>query len=336
MEVKKERRRLLVIMFLLAILIVISVALSVSFGAANINFFEIWQAILSPDLTLTNHAVIHNVRLPRVLASLLVGACFAVSGAIMQGITRNPLADSGILGINGGATLAIALCFAFGRGMAYNQLLMMSFIGAALAAIVVFGISSTAKGGSTTFRLTLAGAVISALLVSLSQGVALYFNLSQDLAYWSAGGMAGITWPQLVISAPIILVTLLASFILAPYITILNLGDEVATSLGQRTVFIRLVSILIILTLAGIAVSLAGNVAYVGLIVPHIVKLLVGGKYQLIIPISALFGGWFLLIADLAARLINAPQETPLGALTALIGVPFFIYLIKTRGRDVS
>ena len=178
--------------------------------------------------------------------------------------------------------------------------------------------------------------MISALLVSLSQGVALYFNLSQDLAYWSAGGMAGITWPQLVISAPIILVTLLASFILAPYITILNLGDEVATSLGQRTVFIRLVSILIILTLAGIAVSLAGNVAYVGLIVPHIVKLLVGGKYQLIIPISALFGGWFLLIADLAARLINAPQETPLGALTALIGVPFFIYLIKTRGRDVS
>lgn len=333
MEIKKERRRLLVITGLLTVLIMISIAFSISLGAANIDIFDIWEAIFSPDLTLTEHTIIHNVRLPRVLASLLVGACFAVSGAIMQGITRNPLADSGLLGINGGATLAIALCFAFGV-QAYNQLLIMSFIGAALATITVFGISSTTKGGATPFRLTLAGAVISALLISLSQGVALYFNLSQDLAYWSAGGMAGITWAQLAMSVPIIFVSLVGSFILAPYLTILSLGDEVATSLGQRTILIRVFSLLIVLMLAGIAVSLAGNVAYVGLIVPHVVKLLVGGKYQFIIPISALLGGWFLLVADLASRLINAPQETPLGALTAMIGVPFFIYLIKTRGRD--
>lgn len=333
-SIKKEHRNVAMLMLILVVIIIVGISISVSFGAANIDFFEVWQAILKPDLSISNHAVINQVRLPRVLSGLLVGASFAVSGALMQGMTRNPLADSGLLGINGGATLAIALCFALAPGLLYNQMLIMSFIGAAVSALLVFGISSASKRGSTPFRLTMAGAVISALLIALSQGVALYFNLSQDLAFWSAGGLAGVTWSQLSVATPIILLTLAISFILSPYITILSLGDEVATSLGQRTFLIKFVSVISILVLAGLAVSIAGNVAYVGLIVPHIVKLLVGGKYQYIVPCSALFGAAFVLIADFVARLINAPQETPLGALTALIGGPFFIYLIKTRGRD--
>ena len=332
MQEKKAYHSLISVTSILVTLLLVGAIISVSLGAATIDFKEVWQAVFNPNMEITNHVVIHGVRLPRVLAGILVGACFAVAGALMQGVTRNPLADSGILGINGGATLGIALTFAFSSNRNFNHLLGVAFLGAALATILVFGLSWSAKSGAMPFRLTMTGAVISALLLALSQGIALYYNLSQDLAFWSAGGLAGITWDQLTKATPILLIALLGAILISPAITILNLGDEVATSLGQRTTLIRILSILLILTLAGGAVALAGNIAYVGLIVPHIVKLLIGGKYQHIIPISALAGGVFILIADIAARLINAPEETPIGALTALVGVPFFIYLIKTRG----
>ena len=334
MQEKKTSYSLISVTLLLLVILILGMIISISLGAASIDFSEVWTAVFSPNREITNHVVIHDVRLPRVLAGILVGACFAVAGAMMQGITRNPLADSGILGINGGATLGIALTFAFTNGRSFNQLLLVAFIGAALATILVFGLSWSAKGSAMPFRLTMTGAVVSALLLALSQGIALYYNLSQDLAFWSAGGLSGVGWEQLAKTFPIIIIAILGAIIISPSITILNLGDEIATSLGQKTTLIRILSILIILTLAGIAVALAGNIAYVGLIIPHIVKLLIGGKYQHIIPVSALAGGVFILIADIAARLINAPEETPIGALTALVGVPFFIYLIKTKGGN--
>ncbi|EFM10117.1 transport system permease protein [Paenibacillus curdlanolyticus YK9] len=313
-----------------------SIALAISYGAADIKFTTVWAAVFHFNPNLTSHQVIQEIRLPRVLASALVGASFAVAGALMQGMTRNPMADSGLLGLNSGAGFVLSLCFAFAPGMSYNSIIACCFLGAALGAGIVFGIGSLAKGGLTPVRLVLAGAAVSALLTALSEGIQLSFKIGQDIAFWMAGGVAGTKWSQLEIITPWLAVAFIGALMISKSITLLSLGEEIASSLGQRTGLVKLIAMLIVLVLAGVSVSVVGAVAFVGLLVPHVTRYLVGVDYRWIIPCSAILGGLLVVLADLAARMINPPMENiPLGAVISMIGVPFFLYLARKERRGL-
>lgn len=317
------------------IALILAIALSISVGAANIDLASVWAAVFHYQEELTSHQIINEIRLPRVLGAVLIGASFAVAGAIMQGMTRNPLADSGILGLNAGAAFMVAVSFAFFPNLTYTYLVVFSFIGAGLGTVLVFGIGSMGKGGLTPMRLVLAGAAVSALLTALSQGLAIQFNFARDLAFWTAGSVSGTTWSNVSVMFPWIAGAIIASIALSPSITLLSLGDEVAIGLGQKTALIKLFGAIIVLILAGIAVSAVGAVSFVGLLIPHLTRFLVGHDYRWIIPCSVVLGGLFMVIADLFARMVNAPSETPVGALIALIGVPFFLYLARKGGKGI-
>ncbi|MDN4072072.1 FecCD family ABC transporter permease [Fictibacillus terranigra] len=317
-------------------LLLLSIGLAVSVGAAKINFVTVWNAILDYDPGREADRIIVSLRLPRELGAAAVGAAFAVSGAIMQGMTRNPLADPGLLGLNAGASLALACVFAFHTGANYFTVMIISFIGAGIGAGLVFGIGSMSRGGLTPIRITLAGAAVSALLSSLGEGIALYFKLSQDLAFWTAGGVSGTNWSQLKIIVPVVVLGIAVAVVFSRQLTILSFGEEVAKGLGQRTLVTKVVLMAAVLILAGAAVSLVGAIAFVGLMVPHIVRFLVGTDYRWIIPCSAVFGSVLMVFADTLGRTVNPPFETPVGAIVAMIGVPFFLYLARRGGRKRS
>lgn len=315
--------------------IVFGLMLSVSVGAVDIRLSTVWNAVFHFDPELSQHQVIRELRIPRALAGALVGACFAVAGAIMQGMTRNPLADSGLLGLNAGAGVGLAAAFAFAPSVSFTYIMLYCFIGAAVASLLVFGIGSMSHSGLTPLRLTLAGAAVSAMLLAVSQGIAILFHLSQDIAFWMAGGIGGASWTQLKIMAPWVAAALIGSLALSRSITLLSLGRDVAAGLGQRTRLVQTLGMIIVVILAGAAVSTVGPIAFVGLIIPHITRYLVGVDYRWIIPCSAVIGSVLIVFADIAAKMINAPYETPIGALIAVIGVPFFIFLASRRKGEV-
>lgn len=317
------------------IALALGLAVSVSFGAADIKLSVVWTAIFHFNPDITEHQIIRELRLPRVLGGMMVGASFAVAGAVMQGMTRNPLADSGLMGINAGAGFALAVCFAFFPALPFMLLILYSFLGAGAAAGIVYGIGSMVKGGLTPARLVLAGAALSALLTALSEGIALYFRIGQDLAFWYAGGLAGTKWLQLQMMAPWVIVTILGAIALSRSITMLSLGEDVARGLGQRTGLVKLAGTVIVLILAGASVAVVGAVGFVGLIIPHLTRYLVGVDYRWIIPCSAVLGALLVVAADLTARMVNPPHETPVGAVIALIGVPFFLYLARKERREL-
>jgi iron complex transport system permease protein len=313
--------------------LLLSIGLSISFGAADIDLLTVWSAVFSFSGDLTAHQIIQEIRLPRVLGAAIIGACFAVAGAIMQGMTRNPLADSGLLGLNAGAAFMVAVSLAFFPGLSYKYLMLFAFVGAAIGTVLVFGIGSMSRAGLTPMRLVLAGAAVSALLSSLSQGIAVHFDLAQDLAFWYAGDVSGTTWANLKSMLPWVVISFIGALFLSRSITLLSLGDEVAIGLGKRPGLIKLAGSILVLILAGIAVSVVGAVSFVGLMIPHITRFLVGHDYRWIIPNSIVIGSLFMVLADLCARMVNPPSETPIGALIALIGVPFFLYLARKGGR---
>lgn len=317
------------------IAILLGLAVSVSVGAADIKLFTVWQAIFHFNPDLTQHQIIQELRLPRAVAGAMVGACFAVAGAIMQGMTRNPLADSGLLGINAGAGFMLAFCFAFLPGLSFLDLMFFSFIGAGIGAGVVYGIGSLSRGGLTPVRLVLAGAAVQALLIALSEGLAIYYRIGQDLAFWYAGGLAGTKWLQIKIIFPWVAVGLIGAMLISRSVTLLSLGDEVAVGLGLKTRWIKLIGMIIVLMLAGAAVSIVGSIGLVGLIIPHLARYLVGVDYRWIIPCSAILGSLLIILADIGARMINPPFETPVGAIVVLIGIPFFLYLARKEGREL-
>lgn len=317
-------------------LLVVSLIVAVSVGAADIHFLTVWKAVFQYDPRQEAEQIIVSLRLPRELGAALIGAALSVSGAIMQGMTRNPLADPGLLGLNAGASLALACMFAFHPDATYLLVMLVSFLGAGVGAGMVFGLGSLARGGLSPIRLILAGAAVSALLSAVGEGIALYFKLSQNLAFWTAGGVSGTTWTQLKILAPVVLIGILVAIMYSRPLTILSFGEEVAKGLGQRTALTKVILTILVLLLAGAAVSLVGSIAFVGLIAPHIVRFLVGTDYRWIIPCSALMGSVLLVLADTTARMVNAPFETPMGAVVSLLGVPFFLYLARKGGRKTA
>jgi len=317
-----------------AVALVFGLGWSVSVGAADIDLVTVWNAAFRPNSELTSHQIIQEVRLPRVVIGAMVGAAFAVAGAVMQGMTRNPLASPSIMGLNAGAAFFLVLSFVLFPGTSYTGLIITSFFGAGFGAALVFGISSLSRGGLTPVKLALAGAAVTALLGSLTTGLVLYFNLAQDVLFYTAGGLQGTRWEQVRLLLPWFVGATVAGLALSRSVTVLSLGDEVAKGLGLQTGLVKALCTIVVLLLAGASVAVAGGVGFVGLVVPHVARFLVGLDYRLIIPSSALLGALLLVLADLGARMVNPPFETPVGLVTALVGVPFFLYLARrdTRG----
>ncbi len=314
-------------------LLVLTMAFSITKGAAGIPFSTVWDALFNFDAQNTHHLIVVDLRLPRVIASALVGAAFAVAGAVMQGVTRNPMADSGLLGLNAGAGFALSICFAFFPGLGYLRLILFAFLGSAMGSALTFGIASLRRGGATPMRLVLAGAAVSALLAALSQGLALYFDVAQHIMFWTAGGVAGSQWAQIRIITPWIAAALLGAVALSRSISVLSLGEEVAKGLGLNTALVKTLCAVAVLMLAGASVAVVGAVSFVGLMVPHLARFLAGMDYRFVIPSSAVLGGLLVVLADLGARMLNPPFETPLGAVISLLGVPFFLYLARRERR---
>lgn len=318
------------------VLLALSVVVSINFGASStLNYQDVWRAIFHFDPTNSSHVIIRELRLPRAIAAISVGAALAVSGAIMQGMTRNPLASPSIMGVTSGSSFLIAIALAALPGISYLGLMMFSFVGAGLGAALVFGISAMAKGGVTPVKLALVGSAITSLLSSLSTAIGIKFNVSKDISYWYAGGVSSIQPQHILFAIPFIIVGLILALILSRSISVLSLGEDVAKGLGQRTGYVQLLGTIAVLLLTGAAVSIAGMIGFVGLVIPHITRFLVGVDYRWIIPCSAILGGILLITADIIGRSVNPPFETPVSAITALIGVPFFLYLARKEGRGL-
>ncbi len=319
----------------LTVVLVIASVGSVVVGAAGIGVGTVADLILAPDPGDVAQATILELRLPRALVGALVGAALAVSGAVMQGLTRNPLAGPSIMGVSAGSAFAIALVFAVVATPSYPLLIVLSFAGAALASALVYGVGSLTSSGLTPVRLALAGAAVSALLGALSTGIVIHLELAQDILFWYAGGVAGVTWSEVRLLAPLVVVGLILATALGRQVSVLNLGEEVAAGLGQRPGTVKAIGALLVVVLTGAAVSTAGVIGFVGLLVPHMVRAVVGVDYRIVIPASALAGAALTQVADIGARMINPPYETPLGVLTAVVGVPFFLYLARRRDMVV-
>ncbi|PSB11081.1 iron ABC transporter permease [Pleurocapsa sp. CCALA 161] len=304
---------------------------SVAWGAADIAYSDIYQAFTAFDGS-TNHLIIRTVRLPRSLIAMLVGASLAVSGAIMQGLTRNPLADPGILGINTGAALAVVMgTFIFG-GSSSTIYAWYAFAGAALSAIGVYFLGSLGRGGLTPFNLIIAGAALTAFISSITSGILILSQRTlEEIRFWLAGSVAGRDMNLLLQILPYICIGLILAIALSRQITILSLGEDTARSLGQSTALIKILAAISIILLAGASVAIAGPIGFVGLIVPHSARFIVGVDYRWILPYSAILGAIIMLIADLCGRLIIQPSELPVGLVMPLIGAPFFLYLIRWK-----
>ncbi|QDP41086.1 FecCD family ABC transporter permease [Radiobacillus deserti] len=313
----------------------LTMCLSILYGAADIQFRTIWESLYSYDPSSTAHQIIRNLRIPRAIVAALIGAALAMSGSIMQGMTRNPLASPSIMGVTAGATFMMAIALALFPHSSNLMLMLWGFVGAGLGTGIVFVVGSISKTGLTPVKLALAGTAVTAILSSLSTAISIHFDIAKDVSFWYAGGVSSVQWIHVQLLAPVALIGFVIAIIVAGSITVLNLGDDVARGLGQQTLLVKIISTLVVLLLTGAAVSISGTIGFIGLVIPHITRFLVGVNYRWIIPCSAILGGILLVVADTISRMINPPFETPVGTVTAIIGVPFFLYLARREGRGL-
>jgi iron complex transport system permease protein len=313
-------------------LLALCLAWSITLGAADISLQTVWDALFRPDESLFQHLVIRTVRLPRVLAGALVGAALAVAGAMMQGLTRNPLASPSILGVNAGSAFAVVLLVFLMGSPPLSAYAIAALIGAAVAAVLVYALALMGRSGATPLKLTLAGSVFTAFLNAFTTSLLISDQETLDqIRFWTVGSLAGRDWNLLAQTAPYILIGLVGAMLIARQITTISLGEDIATGLGQNTLWVKAITALLVVFLAGGAVALAGPVSFVGLVAPHLVRFFIGQDYRWILPYSALAGAVLLILADASARIIIKPQELPVGIMMALIGAPFFIYLARWK-----
>lgn len=304
---------------------------SMTKGAANIPLSMIKEVVLNFDPDNSKHLLIRDMRIPRVIIAGIVGAALAVAGALMQALTRNPMADSGLMGLNSGAIFMIALSYGILSSVSYTTMLALAFIGATISALSVYGISQLVPGGNHPMKLILAGATLTSLLSALSQGIAITMNVTQNISFWTMGSVAGSQWEHVITAVPIIGIAILSAIALSDQVSIISMGDEMAKGLGIKLNRVRFFLTIIVITLAGVSVTLSGMITFVGIIIPHFSRHLVGYNYKFIIPLSAIYGAVLLVLADLGAKTINPPAEVPIGALISLIGVPVFLYIARRK-----
>ncbi|MEN5015548.1 iron ABC transporter permease [Erwinia sp. Eh17-17] len=318
----------------LALLLLAAVLLSLMTGASWISLPQVIAAVTRHDPMNLQHILVTTSRLPRTLMALAVGASLAVAGALMQALTRNPLASPGLFGINAGATFCIILFSSLLSLSSLNALLWCAFAGAALAGALVWAIGTAGRGSLNPLRIVLAGASITALFTAFSQAMLVIDQQGLDtLLFWLAGSLTerelSAAWPVLAFSS----LGLAVALLFAGQLNVLNAGEDIATALGQNAGRIRLLLAGLIIVLAGSAVALAGSIGFIGLVVPHMVRRGLSVDHRWLLPGCALGGALLLLLADILARVVILPQEVPVGVMTALFGAPFFIWLARRGGR---
>ncbi|MBE6080208.1 MAG: iron ABC transporter permease [Veillonella sp.] len=305
---------------------------SLTVGARHIPLPIIWKALVAYDPSQVDELLVRTLRVPRLLLALACGLSFGVAGALMQGITNNPMASPSIMGVNSGAALGLAVAMILLPDSSLNITILFAFAGAALATVIIMALANRNGSRMSPVFLALAGTAVSAVLLAITQALVVYFDVAQDLSYWTAGGISGVRMPQVLLLWPWTLLGLIMAVALSKSVTLLSFGEEMAIGLGGHMGRIRFLAGLAVLILCGSAVAIAGPIGFVGLVTPHMARQLVGIDYRKVIPITALLGAILLVAADLVARGAASPFEIPLGAITALIGVSFFLYLANRKG----
>ncbi|QKJ19586.1 FecCD family ABC transporter permease [Microbacterium hominis] len=303
---------------------------SIAFGAREVSLGEIWAALGGDTSTVSTAAVV--ARVPRTVLALVVGAALALSGAAMQAVTRNPLADPGILGVSGGAALAVVIGIAFFGLTAPYPTMALAIVGAAVAAVFVYAVGSLGRGGATPLKLALAGAASSAAFLSLVSAILLpRVDIMETFRFWQIGGVGGATWDRIGLVAPVLAVGALIVFATARGMNSLALGDDMAAGLGENVARTRMISAAGAVILCGAATAVAGPIAFVGLVIPHLCRLLVGTDHRWLLPFSAIAGAGLLVLSDVIGRVIARPDEIEVGIITALVGAPVFIWIVRRQ-----
>ncbi|OSC71404.1 iron ABC transporter permease [Streptomyces sp. Alain-F2R5] len=318
--------------WLLVVVAVLAAAMtaSLALGSRDVAWADVWSALGGAEQTLEEAAVAKRV--PRTLMAVAVGAALGLSGAVMQGVTRNPLADPGILGVNMGASLAVVTAIAYFGLASVSGYIWVAMTGAALTAGFVYAVGSLGRGGATPLKLALAGAAISAALASLVSAVVLPRNdISDTFRLWQIGGVGGASYAQLGSVVPFLAAGFVICLASARALNSLALGDDLAAGLGERVALVRAGAALGAVVLCGASTAVAGPIVFVGLVVPHTFRLLVGVDHRWLLPFSALGGAVLLTAADVVGRVVARPAEIDVGIVTAIVGAPFFIHLVRRQ-----
>ncbi|MCP1311692.1 FecCD family ABC transporter permease [Paenibacillus tyrfis] len=321
------RRKLLCIA---APILLLAVAFyGIAYGSVSLSLQEVWT-VFTANGPPAHEKIVMNLRVPRVLVGMLTGACLAAAGALLQGVMKNPLADPGIIGVSAGGGLAAIMAMIVFPQLSY-LLPALAFLGALITSVVIYGLAW--NKGASPLKIILAGVAINALLGAVTNGLMVtYSDRVQAVLPWLAGGLSGRSWHHLQFMAPYAITGLALSVLAIKPANLLLLGDDAAKLLGQKVEVQRLLLILLSSLLAGAAVSVAGLVGFVGLVVPHAIRLLAGEDYRFLLPLSIVGGAALVVLADTIARSWFDPIELPVGILLAGLGAPFFLFLLKKRG----
>ncbi|HEU4965624.1 MAG TPA: iron ABC transporter permease [Bacilli bacterium] len=322
-------------LILFFLLLLVSITAATLLGVKNLTWDTLPQALsYNPDDVLSY--TVWHVRIPRALLGAVLGGGLAVAGALLQAVTRNPLSDPEIMGVNQGASFFVVVSLLlFGLNDITYVVLIAAFLGAAVGGSVVYGLAF--QGDYSPVRLVLAGIAVSFFLGSMTTGfIVLNETDLVEILYWMAGKLSGATWVDLRITLMGVIPATLAALLLANQFNILSLGEETARGLGQNVARIRRLTGLLVILLVGGAVAVAGPIGFVGLMVPHMARGLVGGDYKRILPVAALIGANLLVLADLIGQWMLYPTETPVGIVTALLGTPFFLYLLRRKRGAIA
>lgn len=329
--VRRGSLRALGLAALLAVLGTVILA-SIAYGSKPIPFPTVVDALVGFDASVDDHLIVRSLRVPRTLVGLLVGVALGLAGAVMQGVTRNPLADPGILGVNAGASLFVVVgIYGFGVASLLGYV-WFAFAGAAVTSVAVYALGSLGRDGASPVKLALAGAAVSAFLGSITTAILLIDLATLDqYRFWAVGSLAG---RDLVIAAqvtPFVLVGAAMALVSGRLLNALALGDDVARSLGQKVGLVRMFSATSVVLLVGAATAAAGPIGFVGLTVPHVARAITGPDYRWVLPYSAVLAPILLTASDIIGRVIARPGEVQVGIVTALVGAPFFIALVRRR-----
>lgn len=314
-------------------LMIVAALLSIRVGSISVSTRDAWNALFHYNGTEYNEVVVRTLRLPRTVIALSVGATLAVAGAMMQAVTRNPLAGPSILGVSSGASFAIVTAiFSFGISSAAGYL-PFAFAGALIASTLVFLIGSAGRGGATPIKLALAGVVVSALLSAWTNALLLLDEQTLDQArFWFAGSVAGRDLDIWLTVAPFLILGPLACLFMGHQMNVLSMGDDTARALGMNITRTRLIASALVVLMTGASVAVAGPIGFVGLATPHIVRAVVGPDYRWVLPYSIISGAILLTLSDVLGRVIMHPGEIQVGIVTAFLGAPFLVLLARRKG----
>ncbi|WP_310137202.1 iron ABC transporter permease [Paenibacillus amylolyticus] len=329
-------RNFILVLSICVILLGATLIASLVFGSRPVRFHELIDGLFHPEVDSYGANIVRK-RISRTVFSLLCGAALGISGALMQSVTRNPLADPSILGVNTGASLFVVFGIAFLNISSANQYIWLALAGAAITAVFVFGIGSMGRGGATPIKLVLAGAAISAALSSLVTAIMIPRSYVMDqFRFWQVGSVGSATWSGISTFIPFLIVGVIIALLTAPALNALALGDDVATGLGVRTGTLRFIAALAGVLLCGAATALAGPIGFIGLLSTHVIRLILGPDLRFVIPMSAVAGAIILTISDVGGRLISNPGELEVGVVTAFIGAPILIILaMRSKVRSL-